>query len=72
MPPGTTSSVIAWFPDPLANGLGTRLYMYVLTQGVVTPICTVLTAKTVHLDPYTKEGVESLLFLLLGQRTKCV
>jgi len=39
---------------------------------VVTPIHTVLTAKTGHLDLYTKEGVELLCFrILLGQRTKC-
>ena len=40
---------------------------------MVTPIHAVLTAKTWHLDPCTKEGVELLHFLpyIIGSKTKC-
>ena len=59
------------------GSLGTRLFAKSLvprlSQGMVTPICTVLTA-TVRpvLTPYTKEGVGSLCFLLyiIGSKDK--
>jgi len=43
-------------------------------QGVVTTIHTVLTAKTGHLAPYTKEGVESLssVYWVKGQNVRVV
>ena len=43
-----------------------------IRQGVVTPICTVFTAKTGHLNP-VYQGVESLRFLphIIRSKDKC-
>ena len=52
-----------------------QIYIIIIHKGVVTDIHNVLVAKTGHLDSYSKEGVESICFLLyiIGSKDKmCV